>query len=319
MKQAGIIGGGGYTAGELIRILTNHPEVELRFVQSQSQAGKPLSEVHEDLLGEVDMSFTAEPALDEADILFLCMGHGRSAQFLAQTQLPEDQLLIDLSHDFRLHPDWTYGLPEWQAERIAGARRIANPGCFATAIQLALLPLAAAALLKHDVHIHAITGSTGAGQSPRATSHFSWRNNNLSVYKPFQHQHLAEISQTLTRLQAGFSAQLNFLPLRGNFARGIFASLYTTSELTENQARELYTDFYAEAPFTIVSDQNPNLKQVVNTNKCILHLERHQDKLLVISAIDNLLKGASGQAVENMNLACGFARAQGLRLKAMAF
>lgn len=319
MIQAGIMGGGGYTAGELIRILSYHPEAELRMVHSNSQAGKPISSVHEDLVGESDLRFTDELDFSGLDVIFLCMGHGQSRTFVEGAGLPDDLVIIDLSHDFRLDEDWVYGLPEWQADRIRQAKHIANPGCFATAIQLGLLPLADAGLIQDDVHIHAITGSTGAGQSPMATTHFSWRNNNLSVYKAFGHQHLGEIRQTLTKLQPGLSADLNFLPLRGDFARGIFVSAYTQCELPEKEVKALYKSYYEGAPFSVVSDANPNLKQVVNTNKCVVHVERHEGKVLVISAIDNLLKGASGQAVENMNLAFGLPQSSGLRLKAMAF
>lgn len=318
MIKAGIIGGGGYTAGELIRILHYHPETEIAFVHSNSQAGKPLSSIHEDLIGEVTLDFTNE--IDpEVDVLFLCMGHGQSKGFVEQHTVPDSTVIIDLSHDFRLNPGWVYGLPELNRKRILRSKRIANPGCFATAIQLGLLPLAKEGLLKEEVHIHAITGSTGAGQSPKSTTHFSWRNNNLSVYKAFRHQHLGEIGQSLRQLQPEFDRSVNFLPLRGDFARGIFASLYTKVEGTVEQFTELYQVFYKHAPFTVVTDQNPNLKQVVNTNKCLLHLEKHDDKLLIISTIDNLTKGASGQAVQNMNLAFGFEESAGLRLKAMAF
>lgn len=318
MIKAGIIGGGGYTAGELIRILHYHPETEIAFVHSNSQAGKPLSSIHEDLIGEVTLDFTNE--IDpEVDVLFLCMGHGQSKGFVEQHTVPDSTVIIDLSHDFRLNPGWVYGLPELNRKRILRSKRIANPGCFATAIQLGLLPLAKEGLLKEEVHIHAITGSTGAGQSPKSTTHFSWRNNNLSVYKAFRHQHLGEIGQSLRQLQPEFDRPVNFLPLRGDFARGIFASLYTKVEGTVEQFTELYQVFYKHAPFTVVTDQNPNLKQVVNTNKCLLHLEKHDDKLLIISTIDNLTKGASGQAVQNMNLAFGFEESAGLRLKAMAF
>jgi N-acetyl-gamma-glutamyl-phosphate reductase len=318
MINAGIIGGGGYTAGELIRILHYHPEVEIAFVHSNSQAGKPVSSVHEDLIGEVTLVFTGKPDL-EADVLFLCMGHGQSKEFVRKHRLPASTVIIDLSHDFRLDPNWVYGLPELNRKSILRSKRIANPGCFATAIQLGLLPLAKEGLMEDEIHVHAITGSTGAGQSPKSTTHFSWRNNNLSVYKAFRHQHLGEIRRSLTRLQPGFGQTINFLPLRGDFARGIFASLYTKAEGPAERFVEMYQAYYKHAPFTMVTDQNPNLKQVVNTNKCLLHLEKHDDKLLIISAIDNLTKGASGQAVQNMNLAFGFEENAGLRLKAMAF
>lgn len=319
MIQAGIIGGGGYTAGELIRILHYHPEVKVAYVHSNSQAGSPVYSVHEDLFGEIDLLFTDEVDLG-VDVLFLCMGHGRSRSFLeAQGALPESLRIIDLSQDYRLDKSFVYGLPELNREAIRQSHRIANCGCFATAIQLALLPLANARLLKDEVHIHAITGATGAGQSPTNTTHFSWRDNNISVYKAFRHQHLAEIRRSLRQLQPGFDIPLNFIPVRGNFSRGIFASLYTGCTLSEDELYERYEAYYQDAPFTIVSRQNPHLKQVVNTNKCILHIEKHEDKILIISAIDNLLKGASGQAVENMNLSCGLPQTTGLGLKAAAF
>lgn len=318
MIQAGIIGGGGYTAGELIRILTYHPEVELTFVNSKSQAGNPIYSIHTDLLGEVDLEFT-DTADFNVDVIFLCMGHGQSKAFLEANDIPEELVVIDLSHDYRLDPSFVYGLPELNRAEIRQSKRIANCGCFATAIQLGLLPLAKAGLLKDEVHVTAITGSTGAGQSPGATTHFSWRNNNISVYKAFKHQHLAEILRSLTQLQPSFKDHLNFIPVRGDFARGIFASMYTDCALSENELYELYEDYYQGAPFTIVSRENPNVKQVVNTNKCIVHLEKHNGKAFIISMIDNLLKGASGQAVENMNLVFGFKQTAGLQLKASVF
>ncbi len=318
MIKAGIIGGAGYTGGELIRLLINHPEVEPAYVHSRSQAGLPVSDLHPDLLGECTLYFTDEVSF-EVDVLFLCMGHGESGKFLAGNPVPDSLLVIDLSHDFRWAPGFTYGLPELQQEAITISRRIANPGCFATAIQLALLPLAQAQALEDEVHIHAITGSTGAGQSLQATSHFSWRHNNLSVYKAFQHQHLAEIGKSLLHLQPGFGQALNFIPIRGNFTRGIFASIYTKSEKSEAELVQLYQDYYQNHPFVHISPKNPDLKQVINTNKAVLYLEKHGDKVLIISLIDNLLKGASGQAVQNMNLALGLEETTGLRLKAMAF
>lgn len=318
MITAGIIGGGGYTAGELIRILTYHPEVELAFVHSNSQAGNPIHSIHTDLLGEVSLDFTNSVDFG-VDVIFLCMGHGQSRAFLEANSIPEELVVIDLSHDYRLDPSFVYGLPELNREAIQKSRRIANCGCFATAIQLGLLPLAKAGLLQDEVHVTAITGSTGAGQSPGATTHFSWRNNNISVYKAFKHQHLAEIIRSLTQLQPSFNDSLNFVPVRGDFARGIFASMYTNCSLSEAELYELYEDYYKDAPFTIVSRQNPNVKQVVNTNKCIVHLEEHDGKAFIISMIDNLLKGASGQAVENMNLVFGRSQTAGLQLKASVF
>lgn len=318
MKQVGIIGGGGYTAGELIRILQYHPEVEIAYVYSNSQQGKAISEVHEDLIGEVNLNFSGDFHFD-LDVLFLCMGHGRSATFLTENQVPDQVAIIDLSRDYRLSETYVYGLPELNKAAIQETNRIANCGCFATTIQLGLLPLAADGALNSDVHIHAITGSTGAGQSPKPTTHFSWRNNNLSVYKAFQHQHLDEIKRSMVQLQPGFSHDLNFLPLRGDFPRGIFASLYTKSSKSLEELYAIYEAYYADHPFTIVTRRNPNLKQVVNTNKCLVYLEKHEDKVLIISMIDNLVKGASGQAVQNMNLVFGWEETRGLQLKALAF
>lgn len=318
MKKAGIIGGGGYTAGELIRILHYHPEVALSFVHSKSQAGHPIHSIHTDLLGEVNLDFTDTVDFG-VDVIFLCMGHGQSKAFLEANSIPEELIIIDLSHDYRLDPSFIYGLPELNRESIQKSHRIANCGCFATAIQLGLLPLAKAGLLQEEVHVTAITGSTGAGQSPGATTHFSWRNNNVSVYKAFRHQHLAEIKRSLVQLQPDFNDKVNFIPVRGDFARGIFASMYTQCGLSEAELNELYEQYYQDAPFTVVSQQNPNVKQVVNTNKCIVHVEEHDGKAFIISTIDNLLKGASGQAVENMNLIFGFEQTTGLQLKASVF
>lgn len=318
MYKVGIIGAAGYTGGELIRLLLHHPEVDITFVHSNSQAGKPVSDTHDDLVGDTNLLFTN--ALDwSVDVLFLCMGHGEAKKWLEQNPVPESVLLIDLSHDFRWKENFTYGLPELNKKQIQQSKRIANPGCFATAIQLALLPLAKMQLLQDEVHIHAITGSTGAGQSLQATSHFSWRSSNISVYKAFEHQHLAEINHSLKTLQADLSKALNFIPVRGDFTRGIFASLYTNCDWNEKQLNDLYQDFYHDAPFTKIANQNPHLKQVVNTNKCVLRVEKHGDKVFIISVIDNLLKGASGQAVENMNLALGIDQCMGLQLKANAF
>lgn len=318
MINAGIIGGGGYTAGELIRILHYHPKVALNFVHSKSQAGHRIDQVHTDLVGEVEVDFT-DTVDFEVDVIFLCMGHGQSKTFIEENDIPEALTIIDLSQDYRLDPSFVYGLPELNREQIKQSSRIANCGCFATAIQLGLLPLAQVGLLKQEVHINAITGSTGAGQSPGATTHFSWRNNNVSVYKAFRHQHLAEIRRSLNQLQSDFTNRLNFVPVRGDFTRGIFASMYTDCPLSENELYEVYENFYQDAPFTIVSRENPNLKQVVNTNKCLIHLEEHEGKTFIISMIDNLLKGASGQAVENMNLIFGLEQTTGLQLKASVF
>lgn len=318
MTKVGIIGGGGYTAGELIRILLYHPEVEIEYVHSNSQHGKAVSEVHQDLIGECWLEFTNEVSTD-IDVLFLCQGHGRSVQFMEEHNIPEDLTLIDLSRDYRLEEEFVYGLPELNKAEIRKSNRIANPGCFATALQLGLLPLAHARELNNEVHIHALTGSTGAGQSPAPTTHFSWRANNVSIYKAFRHQHLDEIKRSLTQLQAGFDQDLNFLPLRGDFARGIFASLYMDTSLSEDELVALYDNYYFDDPFVVISPTNPNLKQVVNTNKCILFLQKHRGKVLIISMIDNLIKGASGQAVQNMNLTQGFEETTGLQLKSIAF
>ena len=318
MIKAGIIGGGGYTAGELIRLLLSHSKVEIAFVVSNSQQGKPIATVHDDLVGDTDLLFAAQWHWD-IDVLFLCMGHGASATFMSEQQPPDDLCIIDLSRDFRLTDQFVYGLPELNRSFIAGHKRIANPGCFATAIQLALLPLAERGYINKPVNIHAITGSTGAGQSPRATTHFSWRQNNVSVYKAFKHQHLGEIKRSLKQLQGIELPPLHFLPLRGTFTRGIFASVYLESDLREIDALNLYQEFYADAPFTTIGLENPHLKQVVNTNKCILHVEKHDGQLLIISCIDNLLKGASGQALQNMNLAFGWPEITGLQLKATYF
>ena len=320
--KAGIVGGAGYTGGEMLRLLINHPEVEIVFVHSNSNGGNLVSDVHTDLLGDTDLRFTEELS-EEIDVLFLCVGHGDAKKFLTANPIKAGIKIIDLSQDFRLAEaageDWVYGLPELNKEQIKKADYIANPGCFATSIQLALLPLAAKGLLKGEIHINATTGSTGAGQGLSTTSHFSWRNNNLSVYKAFEHQHLQEIGQSLTQLDAGFNAAINFIPQRGDFTRGILAAVYLDSDLTAEEALALYEDYYAGNPFTKVSAKNIDLKQVVNTNKGIVHVEKHGNKLLIISMIDNLLKGASGQAVQNMNLMFGLDERQGLRLKASAF
>lgn len=318
--KVGIIGGAGYTAGELIRLLINHPEAQIVFVNSESNAGNRLSDVHGGLIGETDLRFTDTYNLNDIDVLFLCQGHGQSSAFWQNNNMPEGLKIIDLAQDYRDESDgYVYGLPEVNRSRISAADRVANPGCFATAIQLALLPLAAAGLLNSDVHVTAVTGSTGAGVKPSATTHFSWRSDNLSIYKPFGHQHLAEIRQTLTRLQPDFKTNINFVPMRGDFARGIFASVYTDCDLSQEEVDRLYNDFYADAAFTHVADRAVDLKQVVNTNKAIVKPEKHGSKLLIASAIDNLLKGASGQAVENMNIMFGLDPSTGLRLKPSAF
>ncbi|MBU2975395.1 N-acetyl-gamma-glutamyl-phosphate reductase [Zobellia sp. B3R18] len=324
MIKVGIIGGSGYTGGELIRILLHHPEAEIDFVYSTTRAGKKITTAHADLLGTTDMEFTGTINPNVA-VVFLCLGHGNSSKFLQENEFSKDTKIIDLSNDFRLQADavfegrkFVYGLPELKKEEIKKADYIANPGCFATAIQLGLLPLAKANKLRQAVHINAVTGSTGAGVSPSATSHFSWRNNNVSWYKPFTHQHLGEINESLKSLQAN-SGELFFLPNRGNFTRGILATAYTEYDGTLEEAIDLYKDFYADAQFTQVAEEPIHLKQIVNTNQCHIHLHKHKNTLLITSAIDNLLKGASGQAVQNMNLIFGFEEGTGLNLKAGVF
>lgn len=322
MIKAGIIGGAGYTAGELLRILIRHPDVKIGFVHSSSNAGNLISDVHIDLLGDTDLIFTREMPFNEVDVIFLCMGHGKSKEFIENFILPESLKVIDLSHDFRIKRegnDFVYGLPELNREEIKQAQKIANPGCFATGIQLALLPLAAAQLLKDEIHVQAITGSTGAGQKPTATSHFSWRNSNVSAYKIFTHQHEAEILQSLIHMQAGFNKGFNFVPIRGNHTRGIFVSCYTNFDGSLQEAKELYRNYYAGHPFVFITEKNPGVKQVVNTNKCVIYLEKHGNKLVVISVSDNLVKGASGQAIQNMNLMFGLDEKAGLLLKPVAF
>ncbi len=324
MITVGIIGGAGYAAGELIRLLLRHPDVSLEFVRSQSHAGRPLHNAHPDLAGDTSLCFTGgSENFQELDLLFLCSGHGASREVLSKESIPAGVKIIDLSNDFRLMNDavngdrhFLYGLPEFQRNNIAAADAIANPGCFATVIQLALLPLAANGLLHSDIHVNAVTGSTGAGAGLSNTTHFTWRTGNVSVYKPFSHQHLAEIQETILRLQPDFSSAVRFLPVRGNFTRGIFATLYTHCVLEQDEAQAMYTAFYADHPFTVVLNSRPDLKPVVNTNKCLLHVEKHDDQLLVTGVIDNLLKGAAGQAVQNMNLMFGLDEKTGLDLKA---
>lgn len=322
--RVGIVGGAGYTAGELIRILLNHPAVELAWVHSGSHAGEPLSSAHSGLRGETDITFADSVDLDSVDVLFLCQGHGASRKFWEEHTLPSHLRVIDLAQDYRDESDgYVYGLPEAKLHTDMAARRlVANPGCFATAIQLALLPLAASGHLTGEVHITGVTGSTGAGVKPGATTHFSWRTDNLSVYKPFTHQHLLEIRQTLSQLSGKEAPELTFVPVRGDFARGIFVTATLRTSLTPEEARKLYADFYADAPFTHVapSGTEVNLKEVVNTNKALVGLTHDgAGRLLVVCAIDNLLKGASGQAVQNMNLLLGLPEDTGLRLKASAF
>lgn len=320
--RVGIIGGAGYTAGELIRILIHHPNVKIEFIHSSSNTGNPVAGVHSGLIGETELYFSDTLPLDKIDALFLCSAHGDSKKFLDANEIPKSIKIIDLSTDFRhARPehDFVYGLPEMNRDIIRHSSHIANPGCFATAIQLALLPLASKGLLKDEIHINAITGSTGAGVKPSGTSHFSWRNNNISIYKPFEHQHLQEIAQSIHQTQPNFSAPINFIPVRGNFARGIYATTYTKCALSTEDTQKLYQDFYKDAAFTFVVDKNPDMKQVVNTNKAIIYLEKHGEYLLVVSIIDNLLKGASGQAVQNMNLMFGQDEKTGLMLKSIGF
>ena len=322
MITIGIIGGAGYTAGELIRLLIYHPEAEIVFINSQSNAGRKITDVHGGLLGETDLKFTDQLPLDTIDVLFFCMGHGDTRRFLESHTLPEGLKVIDLSMDYRLKDeshDFVYGLPELNRRATCSAQHVANPGCFATAIQLALLPLAKHLMLNDDVMVTAITGSTGAGVKPQATSHFSWRDNNLSVYKAFQHQHVPEIKQSLKQLQQSFDHEIDFIPVRGDFPRGIFAMVTVKSKLEIEELYRIYTEYYENDSFTHVVRENIDLKQVVNTNKCLLHLEKNGDKLLIISCIDNLLKGASGTAVHNMNLMFNLEEKVGLQLKPSAF
>ncbi|MDO5979563.1 N-acetyl-gamma-glutamyl-phosphate reductase [Flavivirga spongiicola] len=323
--KVGIIGGAGYTAGELIRLLINHPKTTINFVFSTSNAGNKISHIHQDLVGSLDLKFT-DTVNPDVDVLFLCLGHGNSVKFLENNTFSDKTKIIDLGNDFRLEKDkvfdgknFVYGLPELEKETIKSANYIANPGCFATAIQLGLLPLAEKNLLNNDVHINAVTGATGAGTSLSATTHYTWRDNNFSYYKPFTHQHLGEINQSVKQLQNDFSSEILFMPNRGNFSRGIFATIYTDFEGTVEEAISMYKHFYKNAKFTFISDANIHLKQVVNTNKCIIHLHKHNNKLLITSVIDNLLKGASGQAIQNMNLMFGLEETEGLQLKGTYF
>lgn len=319
--KVGIVGGAGYTGGELLRLLLNHPAVEIAFVHSNSSANKPVYAVHTDLFGDTDIHFSASIAQD-IDVIFLCLGHGDSRVFLAENPLDKNIKIIDLSQDFRLHDtagEFVYGLPELNKEKIKLTNLIANPGCFATAIQLALLPLAKSSKLPEAIFINALTGSTGAGQKLSGSTHFSYRANNISVYKAFTHQHLNEIGESLKQLQSSFNHNIKFIPERGDFARGIFASIVLESTDAVEELLNLYKAYYAPHPFTHVSDTAIDLKQVINTNKCLIAIEKHGNDVLITSAIDNLLKGASGQAVQNMNLLFGLDEKTGLQLKASAF
>lgn len=325
LKKIGIVGGAGYTAGELLRLLINHPAVEIAWINSSSNAGNPVTDVHGGLLGETELVFTDKVDLDSIDVLFLCMGHGKSAEFWTEHERPEGLKVVDLAQDFRDESNgYVYGLTDLQADKVAASDSVANPGCFATAIQLSLLPLAAAGLLPDDlaqVNITGITGSTGAGVKPGATTHFSWRTDNLSVYKPFNHQHLLEIVRTLKKLQPSVESRPVFIPARGDFARGIFVMAVVPSSLTQEEAETLYRDFYKDSSFTVVSSRPVDLKQVVNTNKAVVSVvaSAEDGRLLITTAIDNLLKGASGQAVENMNIMLGLDPRTGLNLKPSAF
>jgi|TARA_B110000116_G_scaffold270207_1_gene287721 N-acetyl-gamma-glutamyl-phosphate reductase len=323
MKNVGIIGGSGYTGGELIRLVLQHPALKLSFVYSTTRSGKSLNSVHQDLLGTVSLDFT-DSIESDIDILYLCLGHGNSKTFLKEHSFSDKTIIIDLGNDFRLEADqafegrnFVYGLPELQKEKIENSKSIANPGCFATAIQLALLPLANQNLINGPVHINATTGSTGAGVGLSTTNHFSWRNNNLSWYKPFTHQHLGEIHQSLEQLDS--PSEIYLIPQRGDFTRGIFTTLYTSFEGSLEEAKKYYHTFYAFHPFTQISDQEVSLKSVINTNYCFIHLHKYQNKLLITSVIDNLVKGASGQAIQNTNLIMGWEENLGLNLKASIF
>ena len=322
MIKVGIIGGAGYTAGELLRLLLLHPEVEIKFVHSASNAGNYITDVHGGLLGETDLVFTSEMPFEEIDLLFFCTAHGDTRKFLDSHALPDELKVIDLSMDYRIKSnehDFIYGLPELNRRNTCKSRYVANPGCFATCIELGLLPLAKEHLLKGDISVNAITGSTGAGVKPSATTHYSWRDNNISIYKPFEHQHVPEIMQSIKQLQPDFDGSIDFIPYRGCFPRGIFATLVVKCDLDIETLYRLYTSYYERDSFTLVVERPVDLKQVVNTNKCLIHLEKHGDKLLITSVIDNLLKGASGTAVHNMNLLFGLAETVGLQLKPSAF
>ena len=319
--RVGVLGAAGYTGGELIRVLLSHPKVEIVFANSESNAGNLVSDVHEGLIGETDLRFTAEMPFDKVDVLFFCFGHGKSEQFLKEHSIPANVKIIDLAQDFRIKGshDYIYGLPETHRDQIRNAQHLANPGCFATCIQLAMLPALKAGIISGDIHVNGITGSTGAGQKPGATTHFSWRNDNCSVYKTFTHQHLLEINQTVPELSPGSDCRVLFIPQRGCFARGIFVTAYAQCDKTLEEVQQIYADYYRDAAFTHVVTKSPDMKQVVNTNKAVVYVEKYEDQLLMISCIDNLLKGAVGQAVQNMNLMFGNEETDGLHLKASAF
>lgn len=321
MIKAGIIGGAGYTAGELLRILMEHPGAEAGFIHSSSHNEMPVTTVHRDLVGETDLHFT-EIDFNKADVLFLCMGHGKSADFLSEHTIPGHLKIVDLSRDFRLPApgnEFIYGLPELNRDKIKHAEKIANPGCFATAINLALLPLIASKQLKTDIHVSAITGSTGAGQALTPAASFNWRSSNMGVYKIFEHQHLDEIHQIIRQMNVSCPGEVLFMPMRGSFTRGILASVYTRTDLNENALNSLYCQYFQKHPFVTVSKEDIDIKQVVNTNKCLLHVIRKKDYAVIISVIDNLIKGASGQAVQNMNLMFDLDEKAGLKLKPVVF
>ena len=319
--RIGILGAAGYTGGELIRLLLNHPNAEIVFANSESNAGNLVSDVHEGLVGDTDLKFTDAMPFDKVDVVFFCFGHGKSEAFLKEHTIPENVKIIDLAQDFRIAGahDYVYGLPETHSETIRHAQHLANPGCFATCIQLALLPALKHSLIAGDIHVNGITGSTGAGQKPGATTHFSWRNDNISVYKTFTHQHLLEINQTIEELHPDYDGRVLFIPQRGCFARGIFVTAYAKCNKSIEEVQKIYADYYRDATFTHFVSKSPDMKQVVNTNKALVYVEKYDDQLLMISCIDNLLKGAVGQAVQNMNLMFGINENEGLKLKAAAF
>ena len=320
MVKVGIIGGAGYTAGELLRLLINHSGVEIVFVHSTSNAGNHVCDVHDGLWGETDLHFSAEYDLNAVDVLFLCSAHGMSRKFWDENEMPQGVKVIDLAQDYRDESDgYVYGLPEIHKEQIRQCQHLANPGCFATCIQLAMLPALKAGIISGDIHVNGITGSTGAGQKPGATTHFSWRNDNISVYKTFTHQHLLEINQTIQELCPGYDGRVLFIPQRGCFTRGIYVTAYAKCNLPLEEVQSIYADYYKDATFTHFVTKSPDMKQVVNTNKAVVYVEKYEDQLLMISCIDNLLKGAVGQAVQNMNLMFGLDESEGLRLKASAF
>lgn len=320
--RIGILGAAGYTGGELIRVLLNHPQTEIVFANSESNAGNKVYAVHEGLLGETEMEFTDEMPFDQVDVVYFCFGHGKSEAFLKEHTIPAHVKIIDLAQDFRIAApghDYVYGLPETHRPQISGCNHLANPGCFATCIQLAMLPALAHGLISGDIHVNGITGSTGAGQKPGATTHYSWRNDNISVYKTFTHQHLLEINQTVQELCPGYDGRVLFIPQRGCFARGIYVTAYAKCDASLEDVQKAYADYYADAAFTHFTTKSPDMKQVVNTNKAVVYVEKYQDQLLMICCIDNLLKGAVGQAVQNMNLMFGLDEKAGLGLKASAF